>query len=67
VGAFILAFGQLPFFYNMIRSRWVGTVVTEDPWADRGPAPWRSPLEEEPTVPEVPPMEASPGGGNGGR
>jgi len=67
VGAFILAFGQLPFFYNMIKSRWVGRVVTEDPWADRRPATWRSPLEEEPTVPEAPPMEASPGGGNGGR
>ncbi len=65
VGAFILAFGQLPFFYNMIKSRWVGPVVTEDPWADRSPAPWRSPLEEG--APEVPPVEASPGGGNGGR
>ena len=65
VGAFILAFGQLPFFYNMIKSRWVGPVVTDDPWADRGPAPWRSPLEEP--LPEVPPVEASPGGGNGGR
>jgi len=67
VGAFILAFGQLPFLYNMIKSRWVGPVVTEDPWADRSPAPWRSPLEEEPTVPQAPPSEASPGGGNGGR
>ena len=67
VGAFILAFGQLPFLYNMIKSRWVGTVVTEDPWADRSPGPWRSPLEEEPTVPSVPPIETSPGGGNGGR
>jgi cytochrome c oxidase subunit I len=66
VGAFVLAFGQLPFFYNMIKSRWVGPVVTEDPWADRGPAPWRSPLEEEP-APEAPPAEVSPGGGNGGR
>src|SRR3989449_2860355 len=67
VGAFILAFGQLPFLYNMIKSRWVGPVVTEDPWADRSPAPWRSPLEEEPTVPQAPPTEASPGGGHGGR
>jgi len=67
VGAFILAFGQLPFLYNMIKSRWVGPVVTEDPWADRSPAPWRSPLQEEPTVPQAPPTEASPGGGNGGR
>src|SRR3989442_12019694 len=67
VGAFILAFGQLPFLYSMIKSRWVGPVVTEDPWADRSPAPWRSPLEEEPTVPQAPPTEASPGGGNGGR
>ncbi len=67
VGAFILAIGQLPFFYNMIKSRWAGRVVTEDPWADRSPTPWRSPLQEEPTVPEAPPLETSPGGGNGGR
>src|SRR5207249_12053912 len=65
IGAFILAFGQLPFFYNMIRSRWVGPVAGDDPWADSTPGPWRSPLEEG--APEVPAVEASPGGGNGGR
>ena len=49
----------------MIKSRWVGPVAAEDPWADRGPGPWRSPLDEGPS--EVPTVEASPGGGNGGR
>ncbi len=62
VGAFLLAFGQLPFFYNMIKSRWVGPAIVEDPWADRGTQPWRSPLEE-PTVPATKPQL---GGGNGG-
>ena len=63
VGAFILAFGQLPFFYNMIKSRWTGPVAAEDPWADRGPMPWRSPLEE----PTAPPTKAQIGNGGGGR
>src|SRR3990172_7696202 len=62
IGAFILAFGQLPFIYNMIKSRWVGRVVVEDPWADRGMQPWKSPLEE----PTVPATKAHLGGGNGG-
>lgn len=62
IGAFILAFGQLPFIYNMIRSRWVGRVVVEDPWADHGMQPWKSPLDE----PVVPATKAHLGGGNGG-
>ncbi len=62
IGAFILAFGQLPFFYNMLKSRWTGPVVVEDPWADRGPTPWKSPLEE----PTSPPARAQTGNGGGG-
>jgi cytochrome c oxidase subunit 1 len=33
VGAFLLAFGQLPFFYNVIVSKWRGPVAPADPWA----------------------------------
>jgi len=33
IGAFLLGFGQLPFFYNMIVSRWHGRVAPADPWA----------------------------------
>src|SRR3989337_1677347 len=43
IGAFLLGIGQIPFFYNMIKSRWAGPVITEDPWADRGPSPCRAP------------------------
>ncbi len=63
IGAFLLGIGQIPFFYNMIKSRWAGPVVTEDPWADRGPPPWQNPLEEPPPVPTT---GAEPGGGGGG-
>jgi cytochrome c oxidase subunit 1 len=62
IGAFVLAFGQLPFFYNMLKSRWTGPVVAEDPWADRGATPWRNPLEE----PTAPPAKAETGNGGGG-
>ena len=63
IGAFLLGIGQIPFFYNMIKSRWAGPVITEDPWADRGPSPWQSPLEEPTPVPTT---GAEPGGGGGG-
>ncbi len=33
IGAFLLGFGQLPFFYNMIVSRWRGRPAPADPWA----------------------------------
>jgi len=33
IGAFILAFGQLPFFYNMIVSRWKGSTAPAHAWA----------------------------------
>jgi heme/copper-type cytochrome/quinol oxidase subunit 1 len=33
LGAFLLAAGQLPFFYNMIVSRWKGRPAPADAWA----------------------------------
>ncbi len=33
IGAFTLAFGQIPFFYNMIVSRWKGRKAPANPWA----------------------------------
>jgi len=33
IGAMVLAFGQLPFFYNMIVSRWRGRPAPANPWA----------------------------------
>ncbi len=33
IGAFILGVGQLPFFYNMIVSKWRGKPAPADPWA----------------------------------
>ena len=33
IGAFILGVGQLPFFYNVIVSRWKGRRAPPDPWA----------------------------------
>jgi len=33
LGAFLLGIGQLPFFYNMIVSKWKGKVAPADPWA----------------------------------
>ena len=33
IGAFALGFGQLPFFYNVIVSKWKGRPAPADPWA----------------------------------